>query len=179
MIFCYIAVKTLNETVAALYNVTDFYSGECCCFISNSAPLCVNPAQLYSLAYSTAHTQSNNKIFFLLPVSSVSKMASSSLCTELGHHPFFHPFWQLWKIIIITSFCLTQVLSFMYKRPHELSFILKSCVSQANGAFASDVVFRANRQPRAGAPPRVHDASRSHQHPDGPERRHSGAGVHR
>lgn len=33
LIFCYITVETMNETVAALYNITDFYSGECCWFI--------------------------------------------------------------------------------------------------------------------------------------------------
>lgn len=29
MILCYITVETMNETLAALYNITDFYSGEC------------------------------------------------------------------------------------------------------------------------------------------------------
>lgn len=40
MIFCYITVETMNETVAALYNVTDFYSGECCRFIPIQPPQC-------------------------------------------------------------------------------------------------------------------------------------------
>lgn len=31
--FCYIPVETVNETVAALYNITDFPPGECCWLI--------------------------------------------------------------------------------------------------------------------------------------------------
>lgn len=40
LIFCYITVETMNETVAALHNITDFYSGECCCFIPIQPPQC-------------------------------------------------------------------------------------------------------------------------------------------
>lgn len=31
--FCYIPVETVNETVAALYKITDFPPGECCWLI--------------------------------------------------------------------------------------------------------------------------------------------------
>jgi len=55
MLFCYITVETMNETVAALYNVTDFYSGECCWFIPIQPPH-VTPALL--LPHRTQHTRS-------------------------------------------------------------------------------------------------------------------------
>lgn len=44
MIFYYITVESMNETVAALYNITDFFGGECCWFIPIQPPQCVNPS---------------------------------------------------------------------------------------------------------------------------------------
>ena len=52
-IFCYITVETMNETVAALYNITEFYSGECC-WIPIS-PFSVNPALFLPFGI-TAHS---------------------------------------------------------------------------------------------------------------------------
>lgn len=37
--FCYVTVETMNETVAALYNMTGFFSGEFCRFV------CIQPHQ--------------------------------------------------------------------------------------------------------------------------------------
>lgn len=46
MTLCYITVETMNETVAALYNITDFYGGECYCIglFPLSPSFSVNPA---------------------------------------------------------------------------------------------------------------------------------------
>lgn len=43
MTFCCITVDAMNETVAALYNITDFYSGEWCWFIPPPPPPPFNP----------------------------------------------------------------------------------------------------------------------------------------
>lgn len=50
----------MNETVAALYNFTDFFSGECCWFIPVQPPQCVNPALflLLRITIPIMHTQS-------------------------------------------------------------------------------------------------------------------------
>lgn len=46
----------MNETVAALYNVTDFYSGECCWFIPIQLPQCEPSPVWFPVTMPDTHT---------------------------------------------------------------------------------------------------------------------------
>lgn len=47
----------MNETVAALYNVTDFYSGECCRYIPIQSPQCEpSPVLVPAITIPKIHT---------------------------------------------------------------------------------------------------------------------------
>lgn len=60
MIFCYITVETMNETVAALYNVTGFYSGECCRYIPIQPLQCEpSPVLVPAITIPKIHTHFN------------------------------------------------------------------------------------------------------------------------
>lgn len=57
LIFCCITVETINETVAALNNVTDFYSGECCRYILIQSPQCEpSPVLVPAITIPKIHT---------------------------------------------------------------------------------------------------------------------------
>lgn len=49
----------MNETVAALYNITEFFSGECCWFLVIQPPQC-EPSPVFTRSHNrTHHTHSH------------------------------------------------------------------------------------------------------------------------